>query len=215
VYNNTAPGIKNLKVKLEKEIEMLNRNSGFPEDELFMDKKSLPNARKSYFDVNHYHSLLTQIQNERQILEQGCVFEELVAYLLNNIGFKVTAKESASNAHNPDMRIDMVVWNESGIPKFQIFGNPIVIECKLMDIDTVHIQQYITYLTSTGLTTGFLFSVRQFSADAISQAIKAISRRIYIILFDMTELKEILSEQDFINKIEDKIRETARFFLRD
>ena len=202
VYDNTAPGIKNLKLKLEKEIEILRRKPDSFEYELLVNKELRPEARKLYFNVNHYHSLLVQTQNEKRISKREHMFEEVVSYLLDNIGFEVIAKESEYNAHNPDMRIDMVVWNESDIPTFQIFGNPIVIECKLMDIDAEHIQQYVTYFTSTGLTTGFLFSVRQFSADAIYEALRASSRRIYIVLFDMMELREISSEQDFINKIE-------------
>ena len=73
------------------------------------------------------------------------MFEELITYLLNSIGLKVTARESISNAHNPDMRVDMVVWNESDIPSFELFENPIVIECKLRDIDAEHIQHIVTF----------------------------------------------------------------------
>ena len=212
VYDNTAPGIENLKLKLEKEIERLKRKPDFSKYELFTDKESLPKVRESDFNENHYHSLLTKILDEKSTSAPGIMFEELVAYLLDNTGFKVTARQPVFRIGDLDIRIDMVVWNELDIPSLQLFENPIVVECKVTNIvDATLIDKYIAYLTSTGLNTAFLFSAGQFSTDAISQALKASSRRIYLILFDMMELKEISSEQDFIDRIEDKVRRIALY----
>jgi len=159
---------------------------------------TFPSEPEFSFDVNHYRYLLDKTENDADL-------QALAAYLLNSTGFEVIALGNNELQSLPN--IDMVVWNDAKVPLLQILENPIIVKCRWEDIDTGVVEKVITYLISTGLTAGFIFSAGNFATNAISEISKVRAKRIRILPFDMMELRAISSRKGFIAMIEKKIRE--------
>jgi len=190
--NNSSAGIETFQLKLKKEIELLSM------PQLLLIATSFQGELDFNFDVNHYRYLLSKAENDLDL-------QALVTYLLNSTGFEVQAR--GSNESQSLSSMDMVVWNNTKFLSLQILGNPIVVKCKLEDVDMGIVGKALMYLISTKLTAGFIFSAGKFTTNAIAEISKASVKTIRILPFDMMELRAISSGKDFIAIVEEKIRE--------
>lgn len=156
------------------------------------------------FDLNHYQSLLADVDNSVNSTQKGERFEAVCAYLFAELsGVGIEARDAVLGAEE----IDLVVWNAQTEEVLRPFDNTFFIECKNWSapVGAPALDSFIAKLRRKNLKTGMFIAANGVTGDflnsnngsgAIDIIKAALQEGIRVIIINRNDLDAIHSLDD-------------------
>lgn len=159
----------------------------------------------SKYEENHFDnpsetakaltSFYANAKNEKDTYQKGIIFEQFVALLFSNIGFKNINKRVLDKSQN---EVDLVLRNEIDDSFFSKFSPYILVECKNKPKDPVGKNDFIQFFTklknTNGLSNlGFLITTGYIARTTYIEAVRTSSDHCKIIFLSNPEIERLIN----------------------
>ena len=157
-------------------------------------------------------SFYANAKNETDTYQKGIIFEQFVAILLSNMGFKNINKRVLDKSQN---EVDLVLRNEINDNFFSKFAPYILVECKNKPNIPVGKNDFIQFFTklknTNGLSNlGFLITTGYIARTTYVEAVRTSSESCKIIFLSNPEIERLINSITPLHELKKIIDEQVK-----
>ena len=168
------------------------------------------------YSQNRFNEFIQQSNEASTSTEKGKVLEDFISYVFNKVPGITVSKRNQMNASLTE-EIDIAFWNEQKPNGFPFLHHILLVECKNWSntVGTDQVSYFIQKVQNRGLPYGILIAANGITGSSIEvnrahqQISLALSRGHSILVITLDEIKELMTTQDLIQLIKEKLCELA------